>query len=157
MATRKLVHEEVFSASVADVFSLLHTPSSIRQWWGVSRAIVLPERGGIWAAVWGDVEDDPDYVTIATIREFEPPRRMVLCNYRYRARTGPLPFPADFVTEFAVELHSDDGAILRVTQDGFPETPEASEFHAACQRGWQNTFAGIRRFLAEREGPGTRQ
>jgi hypothetical protein len=81
---------------------------------------------------------------------------MVLCNYRYHARTGPLPFQADFVTEFLVEPHS-DGAILRVTQDGFPMVPEAREFHAACQQGWQNTFAGIRRFLTEGEGPGTRQ
>jgi uncharacterized protein YndB with AHSA1/START domain len=145
--TRRHVHEEILPAPPHEVFALLHTPSAIRQWWGVSRAVVLPERGGIWAAAWGDSEDDPDYVTVATIREFEPPSRMVLSDYRYRARSGPLPFHADFVTEFHVTPHA-EGSTLRVSQDGFPAGPEADHFYAACGDGWRNTFAGIQRFLA---------
>jgi uncharacterized protein YndB with AHSA1/START domain len=147
MATRKHVHEEMFAAPPEQVFALLHTPSAIRAWWGVGRAIVLAEPGGVWAATWGQVEDEPDYITVATIRDFEPPRRMVLADYRYRARGGPLPFQADFVTEFAVEPH-EGGSILRVMQDGFPAGAQADEFYAACGRGWRDTFAGIRRYLA---------
>lgn len=146
MSTRKHVHEETFSVSPERLFALLHTPSSIRQWWGVSRAIVLPVSGGLWTAAWGDVEDDPDYSTSATIQEFDPPRRMVLSDYRYHAKTGPLPFPANFVTEFSVSPNS-EGASLRVTQDGFPMGPEADEFYAGCKQGWEDTFAGIRRYL----------
>ena len=146
MATRKHVHEEVFPAPPERVFALLHTPSAIRSWWGVSRAIVLPQAGGVWAAAWGEVEDDPDYITVATIREFEPPHRLVLTDYRYRARSGPLPFRAEFVTEFVVRPHP-EGAVLRVTQEGFPTSREADDFYAGCQKGWRDTFAGIRRFL----------
>ncbi len=145
--TRRHVHEEMFPVPPETLFALLHTPSAIRQWWGAARAIVLPEKGGIWSATWGDSEDDPDYVTMATIREFEPPRRMVLGDYRYRARSGPLPFRADFVTEFLVAPHP-EGSTLRVCQDGFPAGPEADEFYSACGDGWRNTFTGIRRFLA---------
>jgi uncharacterized protein YndB with AHSA1/START domain len=146
--TRRHVHEETFAVSPERLFAFLHTPSAIRQWWGVSRAIVLPEPGGIWAATWGDSEDDPDYVTIATIRAFEPPSRLVLSDYRYRARSGALRFHADFVTEFTIAPHA-DGSTLRVSQDGFPAGPEADEFYAACGDGWRNTFAGIRTFLAK--------
>jgi uncharacterized protein YndB with AHSA1/START domain len=146
METRKHVHEEAFAVSPDCLFSILHTPSAIRQWWGVARAVVLAEPGGVWAAVWGESEDDPDYITVAKIREFEPPRRMVLTDYRYHARTGPLPFEADFVTEFTV-VPRGDGAVLRVCQDGFPCGPAADEFYAACEVGWRNTFAGIRRYL----------
>jgi hypothetical protein len=71
---------------------------------------------------------------------------MVLSDYRYRAKGGPLPFDADFVTEFAVLQHPGD-AELRVSQDGFPDGPEAGEFYAGCQKGWRDTFAGIRRHL----------
>ena len=148
MATRKHVHAEVFPASPERVFALLHTPSAIRRWWSASRAIVLAEPGGTWAAVWGEAEDDPDYITIATLREFQPPRRMVLTDYRYRAKSGPLPFQANFVTTFEVEPHA-DGATLRVTQDGFPAEACADEFYDGCRQGWSDTFAGIRRFLAE--------
>jgi uncharacterized protein YndB with AHSA1/START domain len=59
---RRQRHEIEMRASQAAVFRLLLTPSAIREWWGVSRAIVTPEQGGIWVA-WGEDEDDPDYVT----------------------------------------------------------------------------------------------
>ena len=108
--------------------------------------MVLAQPGGVWAAAWGDAEDDPDYVTVATIREFDPPRRLVLADFRYHARTGPLPFAANFVTEFIVHSHL-QGARLQVEQDGFPLGPEADAFYAACKEGWSNTFAGIRRYL----------
>lgn len=146
MTTRQHVHEETFPVQPETLFALLHTPSAIRNWWGAARVVVLPGPGGTWAAAWGDGEDDPDYVTVATIRDFEPPSRMVLTDYRYHARSGPLPFEADFVTEFLVSPH-EEGATLRVTQDGFPADPDADEFYAACEKGWRDTFAGIRRFL----------
>lgn len=150
MKTRKHVHEEVFHVSVDKLFALLHTPSAIRDWWGVSRVVVLPQAGGIWAATWGESEDDPDFITVATIRDFEPPSRMVLCDYRYRAKTGPLPFEADFVTEFAVQPHT-AGAVLRVAQNGFPAGPEADEYFAACVKGWRDTFTGIHRHLTSKK------
>ena len=149
MTTRTHTHAEALPGTPEEVFALLCTPSAIRRWWSAARAIVLPEPGGIWAATWGESEDDPDYVTVATIREIEPPRRLVLADYRYRARTGPLPFRTDFVTEFVVSPHA-EGALLRVTQDGFPSGPEADAVHAACAKGWRDTFAGIRTYLGSR-------
>ncbi len=149
MPTRKHEHEEIFPVSPEEAFALLHTPSAIRQWWSAARAVVLPEPGGTWAAAWGEEEDSPDYVTVATISEFDPPRRMVLSEYRYASKEGPLPFEADFTTEFVVSPH-EQGAVLRVTQDGFPSGPEGDEFYAACEKGWRDTFEGIRRFLNTR-------
>ncbi|MEX0821752.1 MAG: SRPBCC domain-containing protein [Rhodothermales bacterium] len=149
METRKHVHEESFAVAPQDVFALLHTPSAIRGWWGADRAIVLPENGGIWAAVWGGTEDDPDYVSVATIESFEPPRRMVLTDYRYHAREGQPPFEADFRVTFSVTA-SDGGCTLRVEQDGFPAGKEADAFYDACVTGWKETFAGIRKYLARR-------
>lgn len=147
MTTRAHEHEETFDVAPAALFALLHTPSAIRQWWGAARVVVLAEPGGTWAAAWGASEDDPDYITIATIRDFEPPARMVLTEYRYHAKDGRLPFEADVTTEFTV-VPVAGGARLRVRQAGFPVAQEADEFYAACERGWRDTFAGIRRFLA---------
>lgn len=146
MPTRSHIHAETFPVSPAELFAILHTPSAIRGWWGASRAIVLAEADGTWAAVWGEQEDAPDYVTVAKIAVFDPPRRMVLSEYHYQFREGPLPFDAEFVTEFVVEL-AEEGATLRVTQDGFPADASADEFYTACERGWGDTFAGIRRYL----------
>lgn len=127
----------------------MHTPSAIRAWWGAARVVVMPEPGGLWVAAWGDEEDDPDYVTAATMRTFDPPNRIVMEDYRYRTKAGGLPFEADFVVEFTVEEHP-DGALLRVAQDGFPIAAAADDFYEACETGWVNTFAGMRRFLEGR-------
>ncbi len=148
MTTRSHVHEERFEASPERLFALLHTPSDIRGWWGATRAIVIPERGGLWTATWGEAEDDPDYVTAATIEVFEPPRTMVLTDYRYLAKSGGNPFEADFMLTFTV-VPDGSGGILRVSQDGFPAGAEADEFYAACEKGWSDTFAAIRRHIGD--------
>lgn len=149
-ATRQQAREETFAASPERLFAALHTSSAIRGWWGAARVVVIPEKGGTWVAAWGEDEDAPDYVSAATLREFDPPHRLVFADYRYHAKSGPLPFRADFVTEFAVSAHP-DGAVLRVVQDGFPAERVADDFYEACGRGWRDTFAGIRRFLESRQ------
>ena len=128
------------------MFRLLHTPSAICAWWGARTAVVLPEMGGYWTATWGDSDDEPEYVSGARLVEFDPPRRMTLGESRYFARSGPLPFEASFVTTFEVEPHP-AGSVLCVTQDGFPDGSEADAFYTACETGWRETFAGIRRYV----------
>lgn len=88
MQTRTHVHEEVFASSADRVFALLHTPSAIRQWWGAASAIVVPERGGLWAAAWGLNEDAPEFVTYAWTRSTIIPfvSDVVLANVEKRLR-----------------------------------------------------------------------
>ena len=147
MSTRTLIHEETFDAPVDEVFNLLITPSAIRSWWGASRAVVLAEEGGTWAAAWGDDEDNPDYMTVTRIENFNPPTGMDQTDYRYHSKEGPLPFEASFVTRFRC-TPTKSGTTLRVEQEGFPEAHE--EFYQGCVQGWHDTFEGIRRFLASR-------
>lgn len=148
--TRTHVHEESFAASPERLFSILHMPSAIRKWWGATRAIVVPREGGLWAAIWGE-EDEPDHITTATLSVFDPPRRIVLSNYLVVAKSGPLPFDADFETEFSIRVAKDKSSILRVAQAGFPMDACADEFYTACDRGWRDTFAGIRKYLGDEE------
>jgi uncharacterized protein YndB with AHSA1/START domain len=147
MATRRHVCELELPVPPERVFEILITPSAIRDWWGAARAIVLPQVDGTWAAVWGADEDEPDYIAIARLAAFDPPRRLKFADCQYFARSGPLPFDSSALsTEFTAEPRP-TGALLRVVQDGFPDDPAADAFYAACEKGWQDTFAGIRRFL----------
>jgi len=150
MKTRHHIHEESFEASPERLFALLITPSSIRSWWGAARAVVIARQGGSWSAAWGPHEDDPDYITSAVIAAFDPPRRLLLDNYQYHAKSEPLPFEVLFVTEFLI-IPKNGASTLRVTQEGFPAGPEGDDFLKDCQKGWSDTFAGIRRFLSESE------
>jgi uncharacterized protein YndB with AHSA1/START domain len=150
MPTRKHLHEEKFDGVWPErMFALLVTPSAIRDWWGAAHAIVVPRPGGTWAAAWGADEDDPDFVSTFRILELDRPRRLVLANGVYHAKAGAPSFNlADLTTTFRIEPTSDGGCVLTVVQDGFPTSPDADEFFAACGTGWTNTFAGIRRHLS---------
>lgn len=147
MQTRSHIHQESFETSAAAMFDLLITPSAIRQWWGASRVIVTPKAGGVWSAAWGD-EDAPDYISTATLVEYDPPRRLVMGCGEYYAKAGPLPFKFadDGSTSFTIEPDG-EGCTLRVEQTGFPSDPIADEFYAACDTGWKNTFQGLRDFI----------
>lgn len=146
MSTRSHVASIDLNASPDRVYAALVTPSSIRAWWSAARAIVDPREGGVWTAAWGDDEDAPEYITTATILTAEAPKRLVLGDYRYFARSGPLPFEADFTTEFVVEPH-DGGSRLTVRQDGFPSDPIADAFYEGCERGWRDTLESLAGFL----------
>ncbi len=139
-------HEEILPAPPADVFRLLHTPSAIRDWWGATNVIVNPERGGTWCAAWGADEDNPDYISAATIETFEPEVRLRLGSYSYYAKEGDMPFEADFSVDFRLSPHP-DGTVLSVTQAGFPDSPDGDAYFNACQKGWTDTFANIRRHI----------
>jgi uncharacterized protein YndB with AHSA1/START domain len=147
METRSHIHEESFEIAPDEMFSLLITPSAIRGWWGASSAIVLPKTDGFWAAMWGAEEDAPDYISAFTIKEFEPPRRMLLTDGKYFAKAGQPGFELDLTTEFVIERRM-TGCLLRVVQNGFPVHEIADDFYNACEVGWTNTFAGIRKYLS---------
>jgi uncharacterized protein YndB with AHSA1/START domain len=146
MSTRKHVHQIELAVAPEEVFAILHTPSAIRNWWFANRAIVMAQEGGTWAAAWGENEDDPDYITTATIKVFDPPNRLVLSDFKYYSKEEPLPFAANFETEFTV-IPASEGSILQVSQDGFPKDAVADKFYAACEKGWRDTFESIRRYF----------
>ena len=145
--TRKHERQIELRASPERLFQILHTPSAIRKWWMAERAVVVAKPGGLWAAAWGP-EDDPDYVSAATIRVFDPPRRMLLTDTLYFAKQGQPPFEARMTLDFIVEPHP-RGSLLKVIQDGFPAESIADEFYAACEVGWKNTLESIRTFVEQ--------
>jgi uncharacterized protein YndB with AHSA1/START domain len=137
MATRSISVAQEINAPIEKVFDALITPSDICAWWGAATAIVLAEPGGTWAGARGEI-DHPDDLPAATLIEFSRPQRLVPGDYRYRARTGPLPFKADFKTSF--DLRSAGiGTLVSVEQTGFPSIPEADDFYQGCLTGLAST------------------
>lgn len=135
------------SCSPERLFQTLHTPSEICMWWNARSAIVVPHLGGLWAAVWGKDEDRPDFVTIARLIVFEPPRLLVMGDFEYVARgEDPLPFENQLSTSFCVEPIG-EFARLTVTQSGFPDGSAADTFYRGCCQGWTATLAAIRDFF----------
>lgn len=144
--TRSHTASVEIDASPDQVFRALVTPSAIRVWWSAARVIVNPKKGGMWAAVWGGAEDEPDFVTTARFAVFSPGKRIVLTDYDYLSKDGPLPFKAAFATSFTLKKVA-GGTRLVVKQDGFPSARKADAFYEACEIGWRRTLASLQEFL----------
>ena len=134
--------------SADEAFAALITPSAIRTWWSASKAIVVPEKGGMWMATWGEDEDAPEYISGVTLSVFEPPRRLVMSNMKYIAHTGRLPFEADLPVEFTIQP-AESGCTIHVNQTGFPDDPIADEHYRRCEVGWEETLASLKAFLSK--------
>ena len=143
---RKIAESIDVGCSPERLFRTLHTPTEICLWWNARTAIVIPRPGGIWAAAWGKDEDHPDYITIARMTTFEPPRRLVMADFEYHSGDKPLDFSRELAVEFRIEPLG-DSARLTVEQSGFPEDASADEFYRGCCQGWKNTLAAIRDFF----------
>jgi uncharacterized protein YndB with AHSA1/START domain len=147
MTTRKHIHEEVFDADPETVFCVAAYAERDSAVVGRLARIVNPKPGGVWVGLWGE-EDSPDFITAGRMSVFDPPKRIVFSDFEYLARSGPLPFAANLTSEFTVNPIGPGQTAMQVVQDGFPMDSSADEFYAGCQRGWIDTFAGIRRYLS---------
>ena len=143
---RSLQYREVFRCSPEKLFATLHTPSLIRVWWEASNVIIIPEPNGAFAATWGGEEDNPEYAATAVLSTYDPPHRSVMSDARYYAKAGALGFEGDYVIEFRVIAH-DEGALLWLTHSGIPSIPEADEYYAGCETGWQQCIANLHKLL----------
>ena len=140
--SRTITRHIDLSASADDVFQLLLRPSLIKKWWGTSSEVILAEEEGIYALAWGEDADDPDYITVARIRNFNPPFRFDLVEYTYRSREESPEFVKDLWVRFEVQP-IENGSRLIVHNFGFPNGPHADEFYEGCETGWNTTLDNI--------------
>lgn len=144
--TRSHIYHMELEATPEEIFDALITPSAICRWWGASTAIVLPEEGGFWNAAWGDT-DDPDYITFHRITEYDYPRAIELDETRYHTKFELPPFELNVTARFEVDPVTDRITSIRVIQSGFPIDEIADAFYAACEKGWRDTFEGLRKYI----------
>ena len=143
---RTLQYVEDFDCSPSTLFKALHTPSQIRQWWEAAQAIVIERPNGVFAATWGGTEDDPDFIGTSVLAEFDPPHRLVMTDFIYYAKEGPLGFDADFVVEFSIAAQG-RGSRLTLTHKGIPDDPVADEYYKGCNTGWTQCIANLHKLL----------
>ena len=144
MEVRRIELEEPFGVTPARMFEVLTTPSAIRSWWGVSRAIVDLREGGTWVTAWGEGEESSDHVTSFKIVELDAPNRFVLGSSRSITQGSTV--ETHITTEFRIDAYP-HGCNLRIvvmldTDDSFYD-----DYFDASVIGWENCFEGIRNYL----------
>lgn len=152
-STRTIEQSVRVNASSKVVFNALITPSLIKQWWYVHSAIVIPEKGGIYALAWGESIDRPDYVTVSRLSEYEFGKKLSMRNESYFSPHGNLPFASDLVATFTLEEAGEE-TIVKVMQTGIPTDAVADDFYEGTVKGWETTLLSLKN-VAEDEALST--
>jgi len=147
--SRKIKKEIRINENGSKAFNALITPSLIKEWWGASQVIIVPDENGVFALSWGENIDKPEYVSAAKISEFKPHVKLTLSDYTYLADNEYLPFKAKFKVKFNIECQ-EKYCILRLEHSGFPNSSEANQFYADSEQGWEDSLASLKK-LVEKE------
>ena len=143
---RQLTKEVTIDVTPSTAFNALISPPMIKQWWSAASAIVLPEKGGVYAVSWWEDEADPEYITVSFIDDIQQDELLVLTYDKYYSKHGQLPFEAAMVVTFRLQP-VESGVVLSVEQKGFPDEAIADEYYQGCIKGWEDTLNGIKRVL----------
>ncbi|MBZ9632240.1 SRPBCC domain-containing protein [Salegentibacter sp. LM13S] len=147
--SRKIKKEIRINENGSKVFNALVTPNLIKEWWGASQAIVVPDEDGVFALSWGDNPDKADYIAAATISEFKPHVKLTLSDYTYLSENEYLPFKAKFKVKFRIECET-NYCVLKLEHSGFPNKSQADKFYSDCDTGWDESLESLKN-LVEKE------
>lgn len=131
-------------APAEKVWAALLEPERIQQWWGTSRGLVEPRKGGLWALAWGDAGQGYRYVLSGIIRVIKPGLRLRIEPVVYfnpeRAPLGPM--------RVSFSLREKDGVTrLTVRQEANGEGPDWDWYLGVVKQGWKDTLSNLKNHL----------
>ncbi|QCK14863.1 SRPBCC family protein [Mangrovivirga cuniculi] len=132
----------------SSVFKTLLTPSDIIKWWEADYAMIQPQREGYYIVSWGKDIDNPEYTSVAEIKDFIINESFKLENYKYSADGSMPDFSRGFTVVFKLYDH-DNHTLLTVEHHGFPENEKGNEFYNACVKGWNDTLNNIKSYIED--------
>ncbi|MGW1455803.1 SRPBCC family protein [Salegentibacter agarivorans] len=150
--SRKIKKEIRINENGGKVFNALITPNLIKEWWGASQAIVVPDEDGVFALSWGENPDKADYIAAAKISEFKPHVKLTLSDYTYLADNEYLPFKAKFKVKFRIHCET-KYCVLKLEHSGFPNKSEADQFYSDCESGWEENLESLKNLVEQENVP----
>lgn len=145
---RTLSFSENFACTPQELFDALHTPSALRSWWNADRVIIIPRKNGMYAAAWGEDEDDPEYVSSGIYGVYDPPYKSILVDFRYYAKSDPADFEDLMSVTYEITSRNSE-AHLQLTHAGFPEDAEADAYFEACTQGWVTSLKSLKTYVEQ--------
>jgi uncharacterized protein YndB with AHSA1/START domain len=119
--------------------------SLLKQWWGVERALIEKNEGGIYALVWNISETGFKYVSTGIISSYKSADHLYIEKYIYfnpdKSILGPMSLTIDV---------KDKGAgltELRLCQDGYQEGRDWNWYYEAVLQAWPSVLQDLKKFL----------
>jgi uncharacterized protein YndB with AHSA1/START domain len=123
----------------------------LRNWWKVSKALVHPQPGGVYALIWQLDSPDIRYATTGVVRFYVPGKEllinnMVYMNHEKRTVFGPMEL---YLT---VSKNGDNSCILHLVQNGYLYGGEWDWYYDSVLTGWPYALGLLKDYLEQVSG-----
>lgn len=144
--TRKVSRSVQIAASPERVLKAFLDPEEIKKWWGATRALVEPRKGGVWAAAWGEAGQGYLYVVTGVLKSLQPGKRLrldPLVYFSYKSEVlGPM--------RLSISVKEKAGKTrVSVRQDGYGTGPDWDWYYQSVFSGWKDTLGSLKQYLEE--------
>ena len=150
---RRVEAEIVIKALPHEIVDAFLDVEALRTWWGVQRALVVPEVGGPYLLAWDVSDQGFGYLSTGTITSLDPMCHLLVSNYTYfnpqRPILGPLTLD---VRATAIDANM---SRLELCQAGYQNGTDWDWYHDAVTTAWPIVLKSTKQYLEDTDTPGT--
>ena len=146
LGVRKISRSTQIEASLDRVFLALTDVGSMQKWWNVSRGLIEPRKGGVWALAWERSDTGYRSVSSGVIKSFAANKRIRIEPLVFFSPERPVIGP----TRLSFGLSEKQGKTkLTVRQDGIGEGADWDWYFDSCSKGWKETLSNLKQHLEQ--------
>ena len=139
------VEETVYIQAPPDrVLDAFLDVSMLQEWWGVERALIKKQEGGVYTLAWQTSEQGFHYVSTGIIERYVPGEELRIGHLVYLNPERPILGPMRF-TVLTSAMNS--GTRLYIRQDGYGEGPDWDWYYSVVRESWPGVLQVVKVYL----------
>ena len=141
----------VIRAPVERIVRAFFDPDALSAWWGVARSVTTPRMLGPYAIQWPPTDFRDEMlgrlggVFRGTVMQFEPGAGFFVADAFWLPPDGEPIGP--MALEVSVRLEGAGAARVRVTQNGYEESPRWRRYYEVIGFGWERALVSLKNLL----------
>ncbi|MBI3112412.1 MAG: SRPBCC domain-containing protein [Ignavibacteriales bacterium] len=120
----------------------------LKDWWGVERALIEKQNGGVYTLAWGITDAGFKYISSGTIDSYQPGNHLEIVNLVYLNAEKPPLGPMSLLIRVKPHNH---GTLLDLTQDGYQSGETWDWYYEAVRKAWPAVLLELKKYLEKKE------
>ena len=136
----------IIRASRHRILEAFISSMDLKGWWGVSRALIEPNKAGLYSLAWiGESNNGYLYVSTGIIDSYVPGEELIIAKLVYfnfeRAILGP------FRLTITVKQVDADHSKIDVVQSGYQDGSDWDWYYSSVVKGWPHALELLKDWL----------
>ncbi len=126
------------------VIKAFTNPDMLKGWWQVERAYIDREVDGMYALTWQVTDKGFGYVSVGTIKTYNPNMQLVIDNFTYMNPEKPI---LGGMTLTVIAKHNENHTVTYLCQEGYQQGPDWDWYYEAVKQAWPEVLKTLKAYL----------